>query len=69
MTTTTEPTQETMLQEIATRLGVEGVPADVRDLAAWVAAAWPLVEDDPDAGRWAHEYARLLRGEDGDPVP
>jgi hypothetical protein len=48
-------------QDVARRLFVLGMPADPQDLAAWLASCWPLVEDAPDAGRWAREYAEAVR--------
>jgi hypothetical protein len=37
------------------------VPYDRSELLAWVAAMWPHIEDDPDAGRWAGEFIEARR--------
>jgi hypothetical protein len=60
--TSTTPTRPEFLPLLASRLRQQAVPFDVADLDAWLAAVWPLVEEDPDAGRWAREYREALAG-------
>jgi hypothetical protein len=33
-----------------------GVAFGLRDLLAFAEAAWPLIRDDPDPGRWARAF-------------
>jgi hypothetical protein len=65
-TTATETSQAEMREDIARRLAAEGMPADARELAAWLASCWPHVEDDPDISRWSQEYRRQFPGENLD---
>jgi hypothetical protein len=64
MSATTETSQEQMRQDIARRLEAAGMPADVRDLAAWLASCWPHIEEDPDITRWSSEYRKQVTGQD-----
>jgi hypothetical protein len=47
------------LPSLEQELQLLGVPHDRGELLAWIADAWPLIEDDPDVGRWAREYAEV----------
>jgi hypothetical protein len=50
------------LPSLEQELHLLGVPHDRGELLAWVADALPLIEDDPDVGRWAREYAEVRAG-------
>ena len=50
----------TFLSALAWQLTLQGVPYVRPDLEAFVDDVWPLAEDDPDAGRWAREYAGVF---------
>jgi hypothetical protein len=39
-----------------------GISHDRSELLALIESAWPLIEDDPDVGRWAGEYAEVRAG-------
>lgn len=49
--------QAAFVEELAAELRLRGVPHDMGAVAAFVADAWPLIDDDPSAGRWAQEFA------------
>lgn len=49
-------TRPEFLADVAAELRLLGQPYDRGALEAFVAAAWPLVEEDPAAGRWAREF-------------
>lgn len=51
------------LPSLEQELHLLGVPHDRGDLVAWLDSVWPLVEDDPDVGRWAREYAEAVQAE------
>jgi hypothetical protein len=55
-------TKTDFLDSLAWQLTLRGVPYDRPDLEAFVAEAWPLLEEDPDPGRWAWEYAEAHAG-------
>jgi hypothetical protein len=40
-----------------------GVAYDRAQLLEWAEAMRPHIDDDPDAGRWAREFAAVKRGE------
>jgi len=44
------------LDALEAELRLRGVAFDRRALLAFVEAAWPLIDEDPDAGRWAGEF-------------
>jgi hypothetical protein len=44
------------LDAVALQLHTRGVAFDHTDLAGWLDAVWPLVEDRQDACMWAREY-------------
>lgn len=41
---------------LASELSLTGVPFERRALLDFVAGAWPLIEDEPDAVAWAREF-------------
>jgi hypothetical protein len=44
------------LTALAWQLTLQGVPYVRPDLEAFVDDVWPIVEEDPDVGRWAKEF-------------
>jgi hypothetical protein len=60
-TITTETAQAEMREDIPRRLAAEGMPADPRDLAAWLASCWPHVEDKPIPGAGRERTERESR--------
>jgi hypothetical protein len=52
-------TPAVFLLSLEQELQLLGVPHDRGELLAWIADAWPLIEDAPDVGRWAREYAQV----------
>jgi hypothetical protein len=50
-------TPAVFLLSLEQELHLLGIPHDRGALLAWIESAWPLIEDDPDVGRWAGEYA------------
>jgi hypothetical protein len=49
--------KQSFLSALAWQLTLAGVPYVRPDLEAFVAAVWPLAEEQPDVSRWAREYA------------
>ena len=49
-------TQADFLESLESELCLRRAAFDRRALLAFVEAAWPLIDDDPDAGRWAGEF-------------
>jgi hypothetical protein len=41
---------------VETILSTAGVSFERRAVVAFVTSMWPMIEDDPDAGRWANEF-------------
>jgi hypothetical protein len=41
---------------VASELKLRSAAFDRRELKAFVASTWPLMEDDPDVIRWAYEF-------------
>jgi hypothetical protein len=62
MTGSTTPTD--FLTDLARALERDGTPFDPRDLAAWLASAWPRVQEEPSASRWARAYREALGAAD-----
>jgi hypothetical protein len=48
------------VQALEDDLQLHGVPFDRADLLAFVVSAWPLIEDDPDVGRWVGAFMEAL---------
>jgi hypothetical protein len=44
------------LTEVEAELQLRGVSYSRGELAAWIGAVWPLVEDNPHVGRWARQF-------------
>jgi hypothetical protein len=55
-------TQADFTAALETELHLRGVPFSRADLFAFVASAWPLIEDDPDVTFWAGEFIDSGRG-------
>ena len=53
--------QADFIRSLETDLAYRGVAFDRGELLAWVASMWPHVSEDPDAGRWAGEFAQACR--------
>ena len=49
-------TTQDFLPRVEAELQARFVPFDRGHLRAFLEAAWPLVEDDPDPLRWAREF-------------
>jgi hypothetical protein len=54
--------QPTFLDSLEWELTLRGHAVDRAEVRAFVASAWPLIEDDPDLTRWAGEYAGAQQG-------
>jgi hypothetical protein len=50
------PEQADFVRALESELAPRGVPISRAALMAFVAAAWPLVEDDPDLAFWADRF-------------
>jgi hypothetical protein len=48
--------RDNFLAAVEAELHPLGVPFTRADLVEFLTAAWPLVEDDPDAARWARGF-------------
>lgn len=49
----------TFLPILAQELQLLGISFGTADLAKWIEAAWPLIEEDADVMRWAREYGAV----------
>jgi hypothetical protein len=49
-------TRPEFLSDLEACLRSRPVPFDAADPLAFVEAAWPLIEDEPDPARWAVEF-------------
>ena len=56
-------TQATFTRLLETLLSTAGVAYERRGLLDFVAAAWPLIEADPDPVKWAEAFAETLARE------
>jgi hypothetical protein len=56
-------TQADFIPLLESELALLGVAYDRAELLAWTACMWPWIDDDPDAGRWAREFAEVTRAE------
>lgn len=52
--------QEQFVSAVADLLRMQGMTFHRGALIAFVAGAWPLIEEDQDAGRWSREFAETL---------
>jgi hypothetical protein len=48
--------QPDFVQTLESELQLRGVPFDRAALLAFVASAWPLIEENPDVVFWAGEF-------------
>jgi hypothetical protein len=48
--------QSDFIASVAAQLHLAGVPFDRTALVAFVADAWPWIEEDPCVNRWAREF-------------
>jgi hypothetical protein len=51
-------TQPDFIQAVESELHLRGIPFDRAGLLAFVASAWPLIEENLDPGFWAGEFLR-----------
>jgi hypothetical protein len=49
-------TQADFLEALEAELRLRGARYDLRALQEFVAAAWPVIDEDPDTGFWAGEF-------------
>jgi hypothetical protein len=57
---TTSMSMSEFVQALEHDLQLRGVPFDRADLLAFVVSAWPLIEDDPDVGRWVGAFMEAM---------
>jgi hypothetical protein len=50
--------QPEFVEALEAELHLRGIPFDRAALLAFVASAWPLIEENPDPGFWAREFLR-----------
>jgi hypothetical protein len=50
--------QPEFVEAVESELHLRGIPFDRAALLAFVASAWPLIQENPDVGFWAGEFLR-----------
>jgi hypothetical protein len=54
-------TRVEFVEALESELQLHAEPFSRANVLAFVEGAWPLIEDDPDPGRWAREFSAVAR--------